>query len=333
MKEWISKLAVASGPSGSEAHVRDILAELIQPFADEWHVDVLGNLIAFKKGIANTGKTVMLSANMDEPGIMALHAETNGFIRIVPIGDISPAGLIGERVRFVNRVWGVVGVEAGKSLKDVTFADLFVDIGAESQDDAASLIPVGTAGVIDRGAFELGEFRFAGKALSSRVGCAIVVDVLQKLDAYPHDLQIVFSVQKEPGSRGIKPAVFQLAADFALTVGTAKAGDTPKAERSNLLLGKGPAIKIMDRGIVVPPFIKDMLIETAEQHQLPYQLEVSPDQASDAGAILLSRDGIPVGAVSVPVRYLSTPAQVADLRDMEHASRLVLETLRRYQTT
>lgn len=331
MNELINKLAAASGPSGSETHVREILSELIQPYVDELHVDVLGNLTGFKKGTVAEGKTVLLEAHMDEPGVMAIHVEENGFVRIVSIGDIHPVGLIGERIRFINRVWGVVGVEAGKSIKDVTFADLFVDIGAESKKEAERRIPIGTAGVIDKGTFELGDHRMAGKSLSSRVGCAVIVDVLTRIEELKHNLQVVFSVQKEPGSRGIKPAAFQTEADLALVVGTAKAGDMPKAERSNLLLGQGPGIKIMDKGIIVPPFIKDLLIETAEEQKLPYQLEVSPDLASDAGAILLSRDGIPTGAVSVPVRYLSTPSQVVDLRDMKHTSDLVMETLRRYE--
>ncbi|GAX89735.1 M42 family peptidase [Effusibacillus lacus] len=329
MKELIMKLATASGPAGAEKHIREILTELLEPYVDRIETDVLGNLIARKKGATNNSKTVLLEANMDEPGIMSIHVDPQGFIRIVPVGELSPVRLIGERVRFTNRLWGVVGVEGNKAPKDITFADLYVDIGAESQADAERRLPIGTAAVIDKGAFELGENRVAGKSLDNRVGCAVIVDVISKLGDCEHNLIVVLASQKEVGSRGIRTAAFNTNADFALSVGTAAAGDMPNAERSNLQLGRGPAIKVMDRGIVVPPAIKQILIDAAKRANIDFQLEISPEGTSDAGQILLTKGGIPTGAVSVPVRYRGTPAQVVDIRDVEQTSRLVLEALKK----
>ncbi|BCJ85395.1 zinc-binding metallopeptidase family protein [Effusibacillus dendaii] len=328
MKELLSKLASASGPSGSERHIREILEELLKPHVDQLTTDVLGNLIGFKKGTATDRRTVLLEANMDESGVMAIHIEDNGFIRIVPIGNLTAASLIGERVRFTTRTWGVVGVSADKPLKDVTFADLFVDVGCESRQETEANVKIGTAAVIDKGAFELGKHRIAGKSLDNRAGCAILVDVLKKLGSYEYDLYVVFAAQEEVGSRGIRAAAFSIEADLAFVVGTAKATDTPQADRGSLALGKGPAIKVMDRGVVIPPHLKQHLIKTAERMGIPYQLEVSSETISDAGQILLTRDGIPTGAVSVPMRYRQTPSQVVDLRDLEQTSKLVMESLR-----
>ncbi|MFC4768932.1 hypothetical protein [Effusibacillus consociatus] len=331
MKELLIKLAGVSGPSGAEKHIREILSELLQPHVDKLTVDVIGNLIAYKKGTSDTPKTILLEANMDEPGVMAIHIEEKGFVRIVPVGGVKPVHLIGERIRFTNRTWGVVGVEGDKPLKDITFADLFVDIGADSQEAAEKLLAIGTAGVIDKGAFELGETKIAGKSLGNRAACAVLIDAISKMGTLQHDVVVVFAVQKEVGSRGIKTAAFKTEADIAIVVGAARAGDTPKAERSELRLGKGPAIKVMDREIVVPPQIKQLFVDTAERCKIDYQLEVSPDTTSDAGQILLTRDGIPTGAVSIPVRYVQTPSQIVDVRDMERASLLVLEIMRTYR--
>lgn len=332
MKDLIIKLSGASGPSGSEKHVREILQELVEPYADQVTTDVLGNLIVYKKGTAESRrKTILLETSMDETGVMAIRVEENGFIRIVPVGALDPARLVGERVRFTTRTWGVVGVEGNKSPKDVTFADLYVDIGAESQAEAEKRVTVGTAAVIDKGAFALGENRVAGKALDNRAGCAVLLDVVSKLGPYPHDLQVVFAVQKEVGSRGVKAAAFRVEADFAIVVGGAGAGDMPNAERSSLRLGKGPAVKVMDRGVVIPSAMKQLLIETAERLGIGYQLEVSPDAGGDAGQILLTRDGILTAGVSIPVRYMQTPSQVIDLRDAEQTSRLILGVLHRFR--
>jgi endoglucanase len=330
MKELLLKLANASGPPGSETHVRETISKLIEPHADDIKTDVLGNLIAYRKGIGTERKTILLEANMDEPGIMAIHFEENGFVRIVAVGDVTPAALIGQRVKFTNEVIGIVGAETGKAPKDLAFTDLFVDIGVKTREQAEAKLRIGTAGVVDQQAVLLGETGITARSLDNRIGCAVIIDVLSKLPAIQHDVFVIFSVQKEVGSRGIIAAAFQTGGDFALVAGTAKAGDTPKAERSSLRLNAGPAIKVMDKGIVVPPAVKQMIVDAANAAGIAYQLEVAPDSNSDAGRILLTRDGIPAGAVSVPLRYAKTSSQLADIRDVELASQLILQVVQHY---
>lgn len=330
MKELLLKLANALGPTGSENHIRETIRQLISQYTDDLKTDVLGNLIAYKKGTGTERKTILLEANMDEPGIMAIHFEENGFVRIVGVGDVTPASLVGQRIVFTNEVIGIVGSEADKPAKDLVFTDLFMDIGAESRQQAEAKLQVGIAGVVDQQAVLLGETGITARSLDNRIGCAIIVDVLSKLPALQHDLFVIFSVQKEAGSRGITAAAFQTGGDLALVVGTSRAGDTPKPDRSSLRLNAGPAIKVMDKGIVVPSAVKQMLMDAADAAGIAFQLEVAPDTNSDAGRILLTREGIPAGAVSVPLRYAQTFSQYADIRDVEGAAALVRQAVQNF---
>src|SRR5690606_2337377 len=248
---------------------------------------------------------------MDEIGVVAVHIDDDGFIRIRPLGGISPTALLGQRVRFTNGTLGAVGVEKVESPKDITFEKLYVDIGAASREEAARRVQVGDAASFWHDVEPVGEHRVVGKSMDGRVGCAILVQVLRELaqQPSPHRVYAVFSVQEEVGLRGAGPAAYGLEPDLALAVDVTATGDTPKAPTLDVALGKGVAIKVQDRSLIAHWGVKELLIETAAAHGIPYQLEVLPFGGTDAGAIHLTRAGVPSGVVSVPTRYVHTPAE------------------------
>ena len=77
--ELIQTLNAAHGPSGDEGGIREKLAELARPLADEISTDAMGNLIVRKLG---SGPRVMLCAHMDSIGFIVTHVEENGFLRV-----------------------------------------------------------------------------------------------------------------------------------------------------------------------------------------------------------------------------------------------------------
>jgi putative aminopeptidase FrvX len=326
--ELLLQLSQTVAPSGAEGTLLQQLKKEIEPFVDEIHTDVLGNLIAWKKGTNPQSGRLMLTANMDERGIMVTHVEESGFLRFVPIGTIEPVRLIGERVRFTNGVKGIIGAEQ-TSGKDVTCTELFIDIGASNAEEALRTVAIGDSAVIEHTPPEIIGERIIGKSLDNRVGCVILTEIVKRIGVLDHDLYIVFSVQKEVGSRGIKTATYRIEPDFALVIGTAVTGDTPGTERSEVKLGKGPAIKVLDDTIVVPPEIRRKMKACAEACGIPYQMEVSPQGKSDAGAVHLTQGGIPTAALSVPLRYPYSPSQMVSLADMERTIELGIEVLKR----
>ena len=92
-------------------------------------------------------------------------------------------------------------------------------------------------------------------------------------------------------------------------------------------LGQGAAIKIKDVSLITHPQVKELLSTLAEQNGIPYQFEVLPFGGTDAGAIQLTKAGIPAGVISIPCRYLHSPSEMVDLNDVEAAVRLVVATM------
>jgi putative aminopeptidase FrvX len=314
-------------PSGAEGLLAQQLQKEIEPYVDEVFTDVLGNLIARKKGTKPQSGTLMLAASMDERGVMAIHAEENGFLRIVPIGTWEPAQLVGHRVRFANGTRGIVGAENTAGNGELTFSDLFVDIGASDGEEALKQVPLGETATVEHLSAERIGDRIIGH-LESRVGCFVAVEIIKRLDRLESDLSIVFSVQKQVGSRGIKTAAFRVDPDFALLIGTAATGDTPGAERSDVRLGGGPALKILDGSIIVPADVRRRIQTCASLLGIPVQAEILPKHKSDAGAIQLARGGIPTAALSVPLRYPQSFTQVVSLVDLENTIQLGTEVLK-----
>lgn len=330
MKELLTRLSQASGPWGREENVRAILREAVTPYADSVQEDVLGNLIVTKKGTADSAarKQLLLVAHMDEPGLLVNHIESNGFLRLQ--GQLEPAYLVGQRIEFPNGTIGVVYAESYKEPGDITHLGLFADIGAATAEEAAQKVRLGDIASLSQQVLELAPNKLVGKALDNRAGCAAAVEVLKRLDNQAHDITVVFSTQDGVGSRGIKPAAFGLEPDFGLVIDGVRSGDTPGAGRIEVKLGKGVAVKLLDKNFIVPPRIKDFLLDQAEAAGLAHQLEVYPEGSNDCGALMSLRDGVPTGGLSIPVRYSATGSEMVDLGDVEAAAQLALAVLTNY---
>lgn len=329
MKELLTSLSQACGPWGREENVRAILKEAVAPYADSVQEDVLGNLIVTKKGTADDRKQLLLVAHMDEPGLLVNHVESDGFLRVQSHEE--PAYLIGQRVEFPNGTVGVVYAEGAKEPGSLTQLNLFVDIGATTSEEAASKVRLGDIASRSQQVLEIAPNKLVGKAMDNRAGCAAAVEVLKGLGNQAHDVTIVFSTQDRVGNRGIKPAAFGIQPDFGLVLDTVQTGDTPGAGRIAVKSGHGVAVKLMDKNYIVPPRIKDFLLDLAEEQGISHQLEVFPDGSNDAGALLTMRDGVPTGGLSIPVRYAASGSEMVDLGDVEAATKLALAVLTNYK--
>ena len=325
MKELIKKLVETASPSGYEVPIRQVVREIVEPYADEIRVDQLGNLIARKGQRAQNGLRIMLAAHIDEIGIMVTHVDPNGFARFIPIGGVRPQTCPGGRVRFLNGALGVIGTER---LDDLTkapgFEQMFIDFGVSNQ--AESPVRVGDVGVFDRPFLDLGK-RLVSKAMDDRIGAAVLVETLSQLKETPNEVYFVFSVQEEVGIRGATVAAFGVEPELGVAVDVTAWGDTPKGIKMEVALGKGPAIKVRDSGMLADPRVVDWMVRTAEKAGLPYQLEVLERGGTDASAIQLSRSGAPAGTLSIPCRYVHSPSEMVDYDDVQNAVRLMVELM------
>jgi endoglucanase len=325
MKSLIQKLVETNSPSGYEANIRAVIRSEIEAYADEIRVDPMGSLIARKGMQTPEGRKIMLAAHMDEIGVMATHIDENGFVRFTTIGGVRPHTCQGGRVRFQNGAMGAIGSERQDDMSKVSsFEQLFIDLGFSNRQECP--VRVGDVATFERPFVDLGQ-RMVSKAMDDRIGAAVLIETLRQIKSTPHELYFVFSVQEEVGVRGATAAAFGVDPEIGVAVDVTGTGDTPKTRKMEVSLGKGPAIKVRDGGMLADPRIVNWMVAGAEKQKLPYQLEILEGGSTDARAIQLTRAGVPAGCVSIPCRYVHSPSEMVDTSDVENAIRLLLELL------
>jgi endoglucanase len=325
--ETIRKLVEAHGPSGHEDQVREIVLAEIKGLADEVQVDPLGNVIAWRRPDAGAKEPVrvMLSAHMDEIGLMVTHIDKDGFLQFTNIGGVRPGTLVGNRVRFAD---GTVGAIYANSLdgKNVPkFAQMYIDM---SETNGQPKVAVGDTASFARDLVVRGD-RLMAKSMDDRIGCAVLVETMRRLKKSPHEVAFVFSVQEEVGLRGARAAAYSVDPDIGIAVDVTLTGDTPKADTMEVGLGKGPAIKVKDSGMLAAPEVRDLLVNGAKSARIPHQMEVLVRGTTDAAAMQLVRAGVRAGCLSIPCRYVHTTSETVDMRDVENAVKLLVRVLER----
>ena len=332
MKPLIQKLTETFSPSGYETAIREVIRKEIKPLADEIYVDALGNLIA-RKGVkgkgpstgSGRGKRIMISAHMDEIGLIASHIDEAGFIRFSGIGGIRPLALTGGRVRFVDGTPGVIQsdriTDPGKA---PSLEQCYIDVGASSKKD--SPVKVGDVCAFERPFLDMGK-RLVAKSMDDRIGCVVVIEALRALKASPHEIYFVFSTQEEVGLRGATTSAFGLDPEIGLSVDVTGTGDTPKGGKMAVGLGGGPAIKVKDGGMLADARIVEWMVRTAEKARLPYQREVLEGGTTDARVIQMTRAGVPAGCLSIPTRYVHSPSEMVEYADVQNSVKLLVALL------
>ena len=329
MKSLIKKFAQIPGPSGYENKIRAAVRAEVEAYADEVIVDALGNLIARKGEKGPDGLRIMLSAHLDEIGIIATHVDKKGFVRFAKLGGVYPGYCVGGHVRFINGAPGVINVEKTRENQKLpTLENMYIDVGATGPDDCP--VGVGDVAVFEREYLELGD-RIVTKALDDRIGVVVLVEALRRLSekgvTSPHEMHFVFSAQEEVGLRGAGTSAYRIDPDLGLSVDVTGTGDTPKGSKMEVRLGGGPAVKVRDGGMLADPRVVDWMVSTAKEHDIPYQLEILQGGTTDAKAIQTTRAGVPAGCLSVPCRYVHSPSEMVDFRDVQHSIQLMVALL------
>ena len=323
MKELLKTLCALNGVSGDEDQVREFLAERARPWARSMKVDPLGNLIVWKKGARAAGDRLMLCAHMDEVGLIVTHVTEEGFLKFDFVGGVDRRVAIGKPVVLgPDRVPGVVGIKAIHLVsrdeeKKVPKTDAFyLDIGAKDREEALSRVEPGTYGSFVCTPEEFGEGLFKAKAIDDRVGCAVLLKLLE--EDLPMDVDFVFTAQEEVGTRGAKTAAWSVDPDYGIAVDVTDVDDTPgSAKYGTCKLGRGAAVKVMDSSVICHPEVVKALEQCAQDKGIAVQRDIIRAGGTDAGPIHVTRTGVRTGGISMPCRYIHTPTEMADLADVQ----------------
>lgn len=311
----IQTLNAAHGPSGDEGQIRDAIEALAAPYADEISTDTMGNLIVHRRG---NGPKVLFAAHMDSIGWIVTHIEKEGFLRVGRLGGISPQEAAYTPVRFKNGVRGVIVPEEKAEFGALKLDECYLDIGAKDAAEAEAMVQVGDTAVYDAPLVQNGS-KAISPYMDNRASCAILLAVLRQLPAeLPNDLYFVFTAQEEVGLRGAKTAACHIAPDRAVVIDVTDVDDTPGSKQCGTTkLGGGAAIKVMDSSVICHPAVVEQLEAQGRTAGIPTQRDIMRAGGTDAGAIQIARTGVYTGGISLPCRYIHTPVEMVDLRDMQ----------------
>ena len=328
--DFLVRLLSAPGASSFESQPAALWREQAGRYSARVETDSYGNCFAtFGQGKPR----VMLAGHIDEIGLLITYLDEQGFCYFKGIGGWDPQQLIGQRVRIVGYKGEVLGVLGRKPIHLISeedrkklpkLEDLWLDIGANSKQDALKYVRPGDFAVIEQPVVELLNNRLVSKAIDNRIGAYIALEAARRSQQTPCQVVAVATVQEEIGGVGAAIAAHALKPDVAIAIDVTHATDVPtinKKHHGDTPFGSGPSLAV---GSYVHRGVLQQLTAVAEAEAIPYTLEAAPRHtATDADDIAKNRGGVPTAVVSIPNRYMHSPSEMIDLGDLEQVIRLI----------
>jgi putative aminopeptidase FrvX len=339
--QFLRRLLDSPGPSSFEVLPARAWREEAGGFAERVDVDVSGN--SFATVNAEAAPRIMLAGHVDEIGVMVTYIDDDGYLSFDPIGGWDHQVFVGQRVQVLGRAGAVAGVIGKKAIhlmnkedrdKVSKAEDLWIDIGAMTRKEAEARVRVGDAGVLASQVLEVPNDRIVSRSLDNRIGAFVVLEALRLLARERPAARVTAAAttREEISSTGggARTGAAGLEAEVAVVVDVTHATDYPGVEKrkhGDFKLGGGP---VLARGAAINPVVFDLLVEAAEAERIPYSIEAAPrDTSTDADNIFTALKGIATGLVSVPLRYMHSPNEMAALEDLERTARLLAGFCRR----
>ena len=312
MKELLKELCTAAGVGG-QGEAPAAAAARLRPLCDEVATDRLGNVTAIRRSGEAGARTLLLEAHIDEIGFVVTGVDDKGFLRLDKCGGIDRRVLPAAEVT----VWA-----------DRPYAGVFCSVPPHLAEEARAAVPVGTRVSFRPHFEELAGSRVCAKALDNRAGVAAVIAALELLkdEPLPLHVAVLLSVQEELGCRGAATGAFALDPQGAIAVDVSFAvthdADPARCGRlgGGVMLGFSP---------VLDAAMTDRLQTLCEMRDIPWQPEgMGGRTGTDADMITVARGGVPTALLSIPLRYMHTPIEVADVHDVEAVAALMAAYIR-----
>lgn len=334
----LKEITEAHGVPGYETPIRAIIRNHYSTLGDVSQ-DKIGSVICKKTGSSSLPK-IMLAGHMDEIGFMVKYVTEEGFIKFLPLGGWFDQVLLGQRVIIKTSRGDIVGVIGAKPphllppderKKIVEKKDMYIDIGAVNRAEVDDIGIQPGDPIIPRADFVVlaNQKTFLSKAFDDRVGVALIISLLQKLQdvVHPNTIYGVATVMEEVGIRGATTSVRAVDPDVAIVLEADIAGDVPgiKPEESAVKLGKGPSVLIYDARMIPNLKLRDFVIDIAKKKNIPHQVSYVEGGATDGAAIHLHHVGVPTVVVGIPARHIHSHGSIIHYDDYRHALELIYE--------
>ena len=328
----LKDLSNTTSVSGYEHRIRNFLRERYAPYVDEFTEDKVGSLIMLKRGTPSNNnaprRKIMLAAHLDEIGAIVTNID-RGFLRFTNVGGLDIRLLMGQEVTVFGRktYHGVIAsrpphFQDEDRSKYPNMTEYQIDLGLPA-DVVAKNIRVGDIVAMRKSPTELLEGHISGKALDNRSSLVSVYVCLKELHKITHewDVYAVATCQEEVGLKGATTTAYRINPDVAIAIDVTF-GEVPGiSEDYQIQLNKGPVLTV---GANIHPVMAERLQEVAKNLEMNLQIEAEPGRTgTDAWAIQISQAGIPTGLLNIPLRYMHSPIEVVNIKDINRIGRLM----------
>ena len=331
--DFLKRLVDTPSPSGYERQAQQVFRDRVAAYAADVHTDVLGNVYA----TMNPGGSprIMLAGHADEIGFQVRYISDEGMLYFGSIGGHDTIVTVGQRVTVHaanGPLPGVLGRTAVHLLdsddrnKTPKLDDLWIDVGAKDKADAESVVAIGDCVTYDHELQRLRGDLCVARSFDDKMGVFVVAEALRLLAETSIEATVigVSTVQEEVGLRGARTSAYGVDPRIGIATDVGHSTDYPGADKKkvgDVKLGGGPMIT---RGANINPVVFDLLVQTAKELEIPYQIQATPGgTGTDANVIQLNRAGVATGLIAVPLRYMHTPNEIMNLNDIEKAARLM----------
>lgn len=332
--DFLEKLISTPSPSGDEVEIQKLWMSYVKDFAHKIDTDMAGNVIASVNG--DKPFKVLLAGHIDEIAFIVTHVDSNGYVYVTKAGGINPKLALGNRVRILGSkgiVPGVVGVKAqhqGGAADKIEAKDLFIDCGASKKEELEGKVQVGDYVIYDMDYNYLMNDNFAGRALDNRTGAFIVAEVLRRVaDKNPNvGVFAASTVNEETNMGGAYFAASAVKPTMAIACDVTFATDYPgldPRESGDVALGKGP---VLSKGAPINDKVNALLEKAAKEKEIAIQYELTPRvTGTDADKMRLTNEGVATALVSLPLRYMHSPSEVVNMKDIENEIELLVQMI------
>ncbi len=321
MLETLKNLCLCAGVTGNEGKIADLITSLSTPYADECHVDKMGNVIVCKKGKSKEKKIAFVS-RMDIAGYTVTHIEENGRIRFCAQGKQSAVSLAYSCVTFDNGVSGIALPDSTSS-KEFKTEEMYIDVGCSKKEDAEKVVSLGATFTEKMHFTHLQDGKIASLALDCRIGCALLLQAIREDTTPCYDTYFIFCAQGNFAQRGARAAMFPINADIIISLDVSSSEREENKHLPPVLTGKGAAVLLKDALSVSNEALVGLLRGIAKGKGLPLQNEFSKTSSSDGSSMMACCDGCATCAITVPLSHRATGVQVASVSDIEGAYTLL----------
>lgn len=324
------------GAPGNEHAVRAFMRTELEKYADEVVQDRLGGIFGIKRG-NEEGPTIMVAGHMDEVGFMVTSITDNGMLRFQTLGGWWSQVLLAQRVEIITDNGPVIGVigsipphllDDSKRNKPMDIKNMLIDIGADNREDAIRIGIKPGQQIVPICPFTpmANEKKILAKAWDNRYGCGLSIELLKELQGkdIPNILYSGANVQEEVGLRGAQAAANMIKPDLFFALDASPANDMTGDKNEFGQLGKGALLRIMDRSMITHKGMRELILDTAESNNIPYQYFVSQG-GTDAGRVHTSNEGVPSAVIGICSRYIHTHASIIHVDDYAAAKALLVK--------